>query len=223
MTNNALLRALSPSDRELIQPFLIPVDLAVRTRLETRNKPVPAAYFIESGVASIVTFGDLQVEVGIVGSEGMIGFSVILGGRVSPLDTYMQVAGSALLISADDLTDAAKRSPTLQATFLRYVQDFILQLSDTVVANARGSTHQRLARWLLMVQDRVGCDTIPLTHEFMAVMLGIQRSGLTLALHPLEHSDTIEQRRGAVIIRDREALLAIAAELYQPAGFSSVA
>jgi CRP-like cAMP-binding protein len=215
-TKNSILQALSDEDFRLIEPHLDRVDLPVRTRLETRNARVSALYFIESGITSIVSHGDVAVEVGMIGSEGVTGIAVVLESDLTvPTEAYMQVAGEGQAISADAIRAAINESRTLHRCLLRYAHQLYLQTVQTALANVTGSMEQRLARWLLMVHDRVGTDDIPLTHQFMAVMLGVQRSGVSLCLQSLEKAGAIAQHRGAISVLRRRALLEIARNVYQ--------
>ena len=152
----------------------------MRRQLERRNQSVEHIYFVESGFASVVANGDRTIEVGIIGREGMSGLSVVLGSRDNPTnETYMQVGGSGKRMSAHHLREAIKASATLHQGMLRYAHDFLVQTSKTALANGRSKIEERLARWLLMAADRVE-GTPPLTHEFLAIMLGVRRSGVTI-------------------------------------------
>jgi CRP-like cAMP-binding protein len=213
---NHILSRLAGPDLNLLLPRLEAVDLPLRRYLEHRNKRVEAVYFMESGFASVVANGpgQLGVEVGIIGCEGMTGLSVVLGSHDRVFtETYMQNAGSGLEIRAADLTAAMNTSVSLHHTFLRYAYAFLNQTTRTAVANARGTIEQRLARWLLMAADRVTGE-LRLTQEFLPVMLEVQRPGVTAALKNLERAKLIAQRRGAISILDRDALIASSNGLY---------
>jgi CRP-like cAMP-binding protein len=207
VSSNKLLSRLSRDDARLLDPHLEAVDLPVRKQLHVAKRRVDYIYFIERGVASIVANGSHPIEVGMVGREGMTGTSVLLGDseRV-PYDIYMQVAGTGQQMPADRLRDAIAKSPTLHRILLGYVHVFIIQATQTALANARGKIEERLARWLLMVHDRIDGDELTLTHEFLSVMLGVRRSGVTTALHELERKGLIESRRSFIAIMDREGL-----------------
>ena len=207
MSSNKLLSRLSRDDARLLDPHLEAVDLPVRKQLHVAKRRVDYIYFIERGVASIVANGSHPIEVGMVGREGMTGTSVLLGDseRV-PYDIYMQVAGTGQQMPADRLRDAIAKSPALHRILLGYVHVFIIQATQTALANARGKIEERLARWLLMVHDRIDGDELTLTHEFLSVMLGVRRSGVTTALHELERKGLIESRRSFIAIMDREGL-----------------
>jgi len=184
---NRLLCALSPADIELLTPHLRLVTLKLRQELEQPNRPIRRVYFMEQGIASVVTvsMGRHRVETGLIGPEGMTGLMVLLGNHQSPNETFIQAAGSALSIEADALRTALEKSDSLRRMLLKYAQVFLIQTAQTAVANARLTLEGRLARWLLMTQDRLGQDKVPMTHEFLSVMLGVRRAGVTEALHVL--------------------------------------
>jgi CRP-like cAMP-binding protein len=207
-TSNRLLHFLSAGDRQLLFSGLSQVDLEQRQTLEKPNEPIEHVYFPEDGIASVVgdskTFG--QIEIGIIGKEGMTGLHVILGTDRSPYETFVQVAGTALRIETPKLQAAMEKSRTINQLCLRYAQVFMIQTSQTALSNASGLLTQRLSRWLLMCEDRVSSKQLPLTHEFLAMMLGVQRSGVTLALGELESRQLIRCKRGLITILDRPTL-----------------
>ncbi len=205
-TTNSILSRLTAADLAILQPHLESTELPVRRQLEQRNRPVEHVYFVESGFASVVANGRRNIEVGIIGREGMSGLSVVLGSSDSPTnETYMQIGGAGQRMSARRLREAIKTSVVLHGVMLRYAHDFLVQTSQTALANGRSKIEERLARWLLMAGDRVDGE-LPLTHEFLAIMLGVRRSGVTTALQELERSGLIKHRRGLVAILDREGL-----------------
>ena len=207
MSSNKLLSRLSRDDAQLLEPHLQTVDLPLRKQLHTAKRRVEDVYFVERGVASIVANGSHPVEVGMIGREGMTGTSVLLGSSDrAPYDIYMQIAGEGQKLPADHLREAIAQSPTLHQILLRYVHVFIIQATQTALANARGKIEERLARWLLMVHDRIDGDELTLTHEFLSIMLGVRRSGVTTALHELERKGLIEHRRSFIAIIDRKGL-----------------
>jgi CRP-like cAMP-binding protein len=207
-TSNRLLSFLSTADRKLLAPNLQLVRLEVRQTLEKPNEPIKRVYFPEDGIASVVgdskTMG--QIEIGIIGKEGVTGLQVVLGNDRSPYETFVQVAGSALVIEAVKLRAAMDKSSSLHRLLLRYVQVFMIQTSQTALSNASCLLTQRLARWLLMCEDRLNSKQLPLTHEFLAIMLGVQRSGVTIALGELENRELINCKRGMISILDRPTL-----------------
>jgi CRP-like cAMP-binding protein len=207
MSSNRLLTGLSRADLRLLEPHLEAVELPVRKVLATRNKRVADVYFPESGIASVVANGERELEIGMIGREGMTGVSVVLGDNErAPHQTYMQVAGHGQRLSADHLREALEASISLNKTLLHYVHTFMKQSTETALANGRHKIEERLARWLLMADDRLDGHELPLTQEFLACMLGIARPGVTVAIQELERRGWITHRRGVVLIIDREGL-----------------
>jgi CRP-like cAMP-binding protein len=206
--SNQLLNFLSARDRKLLAPNLKRLPMVLRQSLEKANQAIENVYFPEDGIASMV--GDSkslgQIEIGIIGKEGMTGLMVVMGSDRSPYDTFVQVPGSALVLSVKNLRSAMRKSPTLQDLLLRNVQVFMIQTSQTALVNAAGLLSQRLARWLLMVEDRLSTKEIPLTQEFLAIMLGVQRSGVSIALSDLESRGLISTKRKLIVIVNRPAL-----------------
>ncbi len=212
---NLLLAALSASDLSLLRPHLQSIVLALRHEIEVPNVPIANVFFMEDGVASVVAVSSGQrIEVGLVGREGMTGTAIVLGNHRSPHATYVQVAGEGQRISAARLRAAMAASGAMRALFLKYVQAFTIQTAHTAIANGRANIDERLSRWLLMAQDRVGGRDLPLTHEFLAVMLGVRRAGVTDALSVLEGDKIIRAVRGKVTVLDRKRLEAKARDSY---------
>lgn len=214
-TRNHLLAALSPPDYGLLEPHLTPVEFEVRQIFEEANKAFEHVYFPEAGIVSIVAKSrHEQAEAGIVGREGMTGIPVVLGNDRWVNDTYVQVAGYGLQITANDLRRAMAKSADLRDMFLRFTQSFIAQTTQTALVNARGSVGMRLARWLLMAHDRLDGDELTLTHEFLALMLGVRRAGVTTALQKLESDGLVIANRGVISVQDRAGLIRLADRLY---------
>jgi CRP-like cAMP-binding protein len=175
--------------------------------LEARNKRVVNVYFMESGFASVVANGKRNIEVGIIGREGMTGLSVVLGNNDrAQNETYIQLAGNGQRITAGDLRDAIGASVSLHQVLLHYAHAFMMLISQTALANGRSKIEERLARWLLVAHDRVDGNELALTHEFIAIMLGTARPGVTIAIEELERTGLIAHRRGVITILDRAAL-----------------
>src|SRR5580692_835706 len=213
---NRLLTAMSPADLALLQPHLTPLAVAVRHEIERPNRRIDAVYFMDAGIASVVAVqpDETQVEVGLIGPEGMTGSAVLLGGDQSPHATYIQVAGEARWIKADQLRKAMKASDSLRALLLKYVQVFMVQTTHTAIANARAHIDRRLARWILMAQDRTANKALPLTHEFLSLMLGVRRPGVTEALQSLKRRKLIDTGRNQIVVRDREGIEGLARGYY---------
>jgi CRP-like cAMP-binding protein len=176
--------------------------------LDRPGDSVSHAYFVETGLVSVVAFAppDHRIEVGMVGFEGMTGLGIVLGGAVSANETLVQSAGLALRISSSQLKQAMQASPTLAQALLRYALVFLTQGSQTALANGRGTLAERLARWLLMWHDRTTTANLAVTHEVLSLLLGVRRQGITIALHELEGKKLIEARRGQIKILDRHGL-----------------
>jgi CRP-like cAMP-binding protein len=214
-SRNLLLKSLCPKDRDLLLPRLEPVAMPVRHPIEERNKEIKQVYFVEEGIVSVVlTAGDAEVEIGLIGCEGMSGLYVLLGNHQSPYKTYAQVTGRAHRIDADEFRGVLAQSETIRALFLRYVQAYLVQTSHTAIANARASLEQRLARWTLMAHDRLDDDVLPLTHEFLSIMLGVRRAGVTVAIHALQERALIKASRGRITVLDRNGLKKVAGVYY---------
>ena len=213
---NRLLAALSPADLALLQPHLNSLAVSVRHEIERPNRRIDAVYFMGAGIASVVAVqaDETEVEVGLVGPEGMTGTAVVLGGDQSPHSTYIQVAGEAQHIKADELRKAMRASESLNSLLLKYVQVFNVQTTHTAIANARAHIDRRLARWILMAHDRTGDNTLPLTHEFLALMLGVRRPGVTEALQSLRKQKLIENGRNKIIVLNRKGIEKMAGNSY---------
>jgi CRP-like cAMP-binding protein len=207
---------MSRDDFRLLAPHLKAVDLPIRKQLELHNKKIDSVYFVESGLASVVANGqgDRSVEVGIIGREGMTGLSVLMGADRAPHDTFMQIAGNGQQIGADRLRYAMAESETLRRSLLLYGHTYVVQTARTALANARSKIEERLARWLLLAQDRSDGDDLRLTHEFLSMMLGVRRPGVTLAIQFLESRGVIRRVRGQISIVDREGLKKISNGAY---------
>jgi CRP-like cAMP-binding protein len=204
---NRILASLSHADLALIEPNLEAVELPVRQQLHARNRRVEHVYFIECGIASVVANGEHELEIGMIGREGMTGVSVVLGDKTrAPHQTYMQIGGRGQRLSSDNLGEAMNASISLQKRLLLCVHALMIQTTQTAVANSRHKIEERLARWLLLADDRIDGHELPLTQEFLGVMLGTARPGVTIAMQELERRGWIIHKRGIVNIIDREGL-----------------
>lgn len=214
--DNGLLAQLSGADLELLLPDLVHIDLPLRRHLATPSEPIKHVYFMTGGIASLVISvrHRAPIEVGIAGREGLGNMSVVLGIDRSPNEIFMQVAGSAYRVPSEQLRTAMTRSASVQQVMFHYVHVFTMQCASTVLANGRGTVTERLVRWLLMVHHRLDGNVLPLTHEFLGIMLGARRSSVTGALNDLQTNKLIYLMRGKIIVRDRKALIAIANGYY---------
>ena len=189
--HNRLLATLPAADLAALRPLLEWVDLEARQVLEVPGRPIKDAYFIERGLVSVVGTAEPDHRIGDDRSAN---------------ETLVQSAGSALRISAANLRQAMLEIPPLTALLLRYAHVFLLQGHQTALANGRGKLDERLARWLLMWHDRLGSDELVITHEFLALLLGVRRQGVTEALHALEGLGLIRASRSLIRIVDRGGL-----------------
>jgi CRP-like cAMP-binding protein len=216
-TANLLLRALSEADYALIEPHLEREQLKLRDPIWHPNEPIERVYFLEDGVASIVSEqeGGDPVEVGLYGREGMSGAAVIMRAEQSPHASMVQVGNPAAhIISSARLLEACDMSASLGRLLMRYVQSLNVQAALTAASNAHYALPERLARWLLMCHDRSEGDRMELTHEFLSMMLAVRRSGVTVTLHTLEATGAIRSARAVVTVTNRDRLEEIAGDAY---------
>jgi CRP-like cAMP-binding protein len=214
---NVLLKRMSPSDLALLQPHFESLDMPRGAVLAAANQRVEHVYFPEGGVTSIVTVEPTgkRAEVGLFGREGMSGTCLLLGADRSPLETFVQINGSsALRIGRASFLTALRSSDTLHRLLGAFAQSLAMQVSYTATSNANYVLKARLARWLLMCHDRVDGPDLDLTHEFLAMMLGVRRAGVTVMLKQLESDGAIMSRRGIVSVVSRNGLEAIAGDAY---------
>lgn len=212
---NRLLRSVRPEDYALLQGQLEPHHVESGFSLSKPFQMIEHIYFPESGMASITTsVGAHHMEVGVIGREGLVGVPVVLGAESCPHDVFVQMPGDFTRIALRDFRRVLDTSPTLRALCLLFVQSYLVQTSFTAMANARFSVEHRLARWLLMCHDRGNGDEIHVTHDFLAMMLGCRRPGVTVATHLLEGEKMIRAKRGRITVLDREKLTALSGESY---------
>ena len=180
---NQLLAALPETEYQRLVDYLKPVDLISGEILLEPNEPVQKIYFPQRAMISLVSImmDGSTTEIGLIGNEGMIGLSAVLGGNFTTSRTIVQVSGSALQISADIVRREFQRGEKLQQLLLLYTQALLTQVSQSAACNRQHNIEERLARWLLSVQDCVLQNELPLTQEFIANMLGTRRSGVTVA------------------------------------------
>lgn len=179
------------------------------SHLNRQTSRSSTAIFITSGLASVIAIGrnSHRLEVGIIGCDGMTGLPVVLGNDRSPNETFIQVEGTGSRITADGLRQAMRKSASLSRVLLNFVNAFLIQTSHTALSNGTATIEERLARWLLMAQDRLGGDEVPLTHEFLSLMLGVRRVGVTGALNQLHRKGVIRLSRGRIWVVDRDGLI----------------
>jgi len=213
---NRLLSLLFDADYELVRPHLSLVVLDYRMPLYEASRPIEQVYFPVDGVASLVltTADGGSVEVGTIGSEGMVGLPVCLGDREAPSSVYVQVPGTGLRMDAGLFRDQLERSPTLNLTMLRYAHAFFNQVAQSAACAHLHRVEQRCCRWLLMTRDRMPTGEFLLTQEFLGMMLGVRRTTVTEVMSGLQKEGLIRYRRGHVSILDAEALRQRTCECY---------
>jgi CRP-like cAMP-binding protein len=216
MVKNRLLRALVHDDYARLCPHLEPVPLEKGTVLIEPGQPITRVVFLESGLGSVIgiTPGGEAAEVGLYGFDGMVGMPVVLGTDRSPHRLLMQIGGEGWQMPADALRGAMRESEDLSPLLARYVQFFLIMVAQTAVSNAVHTVEERLARWLLMAHDRMDGDDVPLTHEYLALMLAVRRPSVTTATQILEGAGVIKATRGNIRIRNRAALEDLAGAAY---------
>ena len=213
---NRLLELLPPGDFEFLRPHLKKIKFTYRLPLYEAYKPSEFVYFPVTGVASLVnTMADGNAsEVGTIGNEGMIGLPIILGDEIAPTSVYIQVPGEGLRLPAKVMRDALERRSALRRVMGHYVHAFFNQVAQSAACNHFHSLDQRSCRWLLMTHDRVQSPQFMLTQEFLAMMLGVRRSSVTVAANKLKRLNLIKYHRGLVTILNRKGLEKRTCECY---------
>ena len=216
-TGNRLLDLIDPEQFARVRPHLVAETLELGRSLQRRGKGVTSAIFPTSGMISIVaTMRDgSSVEVGIAGREGMLGVEAVLGDDVSLNEAMVQIPGRALRLPVEVLRREAQTGQGLRTVLLRYVQAYLNSSTQSAACNRAHLLEQRLARWLLTARDRAGTDRLPLTHEFVAMMLGVRRAGVTVAAKALQSAGLIQYAHGRITVADRESLETAACECYR--------
>lgn len=213
---NRLLAALPDAEYQRLVPDLEFLELPLRQVLQEPGEPITHVYFPHHAITSLVYILEdaTTSEVGLVGNEGMVGLPVILGSNTTTTSAIVQVADGGMRMRAERLKAEFDRGGPLQSLLLRYTQALFSQVTQTAVCNGHHTVEERLARWLLMVSDRMASDTFVLTQEFISEMLGVRRSGVTVAAGTLSQAGMIRYSRGQITIRNREDLEATACECY---------
>jgi CRP-like cAMP-binding protein len=213
---NLLLEAISPDLRRTLMELCRPVELPVRTLLHEQSEMPVYAYFMCSGIASlVVTMAEGgSAEVGLIGREGVIGAMHILGPTPTPAQCFVQMEATALRMRLADLRTMFQTSAEFRGRVLEFIQQQTATLEQIAACNKLHETEQRLARWLLMSRDRADKDTMTMTQEFLADMLGTRRTTVTLVAGSLARRGLIDYRRGKVTIIDRAALELAACDCY---------
>ncbi len=214
---NEILLSLPAKEREALFPQLTFVELGLNTLLHEVGEPIHFAYFMNKGMASVLTVlsEGKSLEVGLTGKEGFVGLPLTVGFRSGPTRATVQISGSAFRMAARDLALAMSRCPVLANRLQRYVQVLAMQGTQVAACNRVHEVEERLARWLLMCQDRIGSNFVPLTQELLSHMLGTRRASVTVAAGMLQKAGLITYSRGNVNIVDRVRLESACCECYE--------
>ena len=215
-TKNKLLDGLAAEDLQALLPHLTEISLPQKQTLNTPGQRIEQLYFPTSGIVSLIASLDEggAVEVGIIGQEGVVGTPALLGSETASNEAFVQIAGTALRIPTGVLLDRFEESRGMRRRLLRFAQALSFQVSQSAACNARHVIDERCARWLLAAQDRVGGNELALTHEFLAIMLGVRRAGVTVAAGALQRAGLIRYRQGHITVLDREGLESATCECY---------
>jgi CRP-like cAMP-binding protein len=214
---NALLGVLGDAERAALMPHLELTPFRNGDMIARAGDPADSICFPLTGIAAVLDSleGDRRYAVALVGSEGFIGWPLLLGDGRWPHDVVMRAEhGMALRLSAAALHDIIEKHPGIRTVLLRFVGVLMTQMARTIVSSLAHSIERRMARWILLYHDRVCEDDICMTHEEFRLMLGVRRSSVTDALHKLEEDEAIRSVRGRVIVRDRNRLLRLAGDTY---------
>jgi CRP-like cAMP-binding protein len=214
--SNVILLSLPDDEYCMIRPYLEPVKLPQYDIVHEPGEKIDFAYFLNDGMMSLVALNHdgRSVEVGIVGKEGMVGMSLMMGLRRGIFRSIMQITGGGLRIKAKAFQDVLHNAPRLQAELCHFALMHGMQVAQLAACNRLHEVDQRLVRWLLMCQDRVDFQSLPLTHDFLAQMLGTGRPSVSLAAADLENAGLIENQRGTVKVLNRKSLEDAACECY---------
>ena len=213
---NHLLSSLDPEDLKLLTPHLQLLELRQRTVLFEVGAPFDAIYFMEDGVASVLTTleNGASIEVGMIEMEGLASVSALLGDDVSTQQIVVQLAGSAQRIGLAPCRAAFQTSLGFRRAALRFASFFLNFSAQSAACNSLHSVEQRLSRWLLMSNDRFQSNTLPLTQEYLSAMLGVRRAGISETAIALQRAGLIRYNHGQITIIDRAGLERAACECY---------
>ncbi|HEX3464114.1 MAG TPA: Crp/Fnr family transcriptional regulator [Candidatus Elarobacter sp.] len=200
---------MGDDERARLTPYMEQVHVEPRQTLSAAGEPIEHVYFPVDAVTSTLMLlpeGE-SVEVGLMGAEGVVGLALLYGDQIASTTVIVQIGGAAVRIRSEDLVrEVVERGTPFHRLLLRYANLFLAMVAQVAGCNASHSVEQRLARWLLLVHDRVGRDTFALTHEFAALMLGVRRASVTQVANTLRTAGAIEYRSGQVTIVERAAL-----------------
>jgi CRP-like cAMP-binding protein len=213
---NRLLASLAPADYQLLLSALEPVQLSFKSVLHARDERIEHVYFPETAVCSIIAVmasGD-AAESGTVGRDGFVGVPIALGVDSAPFDTIVQVPGRALRMTAARFRECLQLSPGIRALVERHIEALLVQSFQSTACSRLHQLMQRCCRWLLLTHDRVGSAEFRLTHDLLAVMVGVRRPSVTLTVQQLERMEILSYTRGRFVIKDRDGLEKQSCECY---------
>lgn len=213
---NKLLRLLTDVDFTTLVGYLEPIELPRHFVFALTNRITEHTYFLESGICSVVVRSStgLEAEVCIIGSDGMVPPTSVLGATSVPFEITMQTEGLGYRIETAQLIAAYNASVSLRGIINRYIHTAAVQTAYSAFSNANHQIEQRLARWILMCHDRSLTDTIRFTHASLSEMLAVRRQSITTCLHLLEGKQLVRSLRGAIVVRDRAGLEELASDAY---------
>jgi len=216
IVHNFILKNLPDSEREAVFSKMEFVDLPVNTELNETFELIKYGYFLNSGLSSVlnVMLDGKRIEVGLTGKEGFVGLPLAVGFATSSTLTIIQIAATGFRVSTSDLENIFRTCPFLVRSLNRYAQELALQQTQVAACNRLHIVKERLARWLLMSQDRVESSSFLLTQEFLSHMLGTRRASVTVAAGKLQKAGLITYKRGQVHVRSRSKLEQASCECY---------
>jgi CRP-like cAMP-binding protein len=215
--DNRLLAALPVEVQQRLIPHLTPVDLPLGTVIYESGDTLRHVFFPTDAVVSLlyVMENGASAEIAVVGNEGLVGVAVFMGGGSTPSRAVVQSAGKAYRLDGQRLIDEFSRHSEMLLLMLRYTQSLITQMAQTAVCNRHHSVDQQLCRWLLLSLDRLPGNTLKMTQELIANMLGVRREGVSEAAGKLQKCGAIEYSRGRITVLDREAIEQLSCECYE--------
>jgi len=214
---NRVLASLPPLDIRRLSAHLVPVTFKSKRSLHEPGERIDTVYFLEDAIASVVITMENgnTVEVGVIGRDGVVGLPAVMGSGRAVNRTFIQLPGHGFSVKAKVFREQVESSSELRSCLHLATEGYLVQTAQTAACNRIHELEERLARWLMMCSDRVQSDHIPITHEFLAIMLGTRRSSVTIAAGILYKAGLITYSRGSVTIKNRDGLTHAACECYQ--------
>jgi CRP-like cAMP-binding protein len=214
---NHLLASLPAADYELLRPHLRPIQLVQGVVLVEAGGPLAQVYFPHSGIISLVAslIGGDRIDVAMVGRDSIFGASAALDGRISVTNAIVQLPGTGSILPVAHLRKVSEKSSTFRTTLVRHEELLFAQAQQSAACNAAHTVEARLSRWLLCMRDLAERDTLPLTQEFLAQMIGVQRNSVSIVANALQQAGVIRYSRGLIEITDLEGLKKTSCECYE--------